>query len=233
MKIIKKIAASLAAAAMLGSAVPLSGMAAENVSVSMGEDIACAKGQKVAIPININANNDFESAELEFKFAEPGTADMANIKILGVNSLRSGLNISYSDLNVFTPKGYIMIELFSSGSTVIEDGTMAEIVVEVPDSGVDVSELSLSTVILATQSNQEYKSLPGSSISFDSSKLLGDVNDDGVVNIRDAATLAKRLASRRVIEVVLPYWSDYNLDSNINVRDCAAIAKMCAEKMFS
>ena len=61
----------------------------------------------------------------------------------------------------------------------------------------------------------------------DDGKLLGDANEDGVVNVRDAAFIAKALAKGE--EDTLPDNSDYNQDGKINVRDAAAIAKYLAQ----
>ena len=52
--------------------------------------------------------------------------------------------------------------------------------------------------------------------------LIGDANDDGVVSIRDAAFIARKLAQGKADE--LPECADYNEDGFINVRDAAAIA---------
>lgn len=59
-------------------------------------------------------------------------------------------------------------------------------------------------------------------VSSDMEKLKGDANYDGLLNVRDAACIAQKLAQHR--ESDLPDWSDYNEDGTINVRDAAAIA---------
>ena len=59
-----------------------------------------------------------------------------------------------------------------------------------------------------------------------SDKLLGDANDDGMVNVTDAAFIAYTLAKRKD----LPDNADYNEDDLVNVRDAASIAKFLAEK---
>ncbi|MGN0613698.1 MAG: leucine-rich repeat protein [Porcipelethomonas sp.] len=58
------------------------------------------------------------------------------------------------------------------------------------------------------------------------SLIKGDANGDGVVNVRDAAFIAQKLAQRETDQ--LPECADYNGDSTINVRDAAAIAKSLA-----
>ena len=58
--------------------------------------------------------------------------------------------------------------------------------------------------------------------------LLGDANDDGKVNVRDAAYIAKVLSIGQ--SYVLPFYADFNQDENINVRDAAAIARALSRK---
>ena len=56
--------------------------------------------------------------------------------------------------------------------------------------------------------------------------LWGDANEDGRVNVRDAAFIARQLAQG--IGDTLPMAADYNRDDRMNVRDAAAIAKSLA-----
>ena len=58
------------------------------------------------------------------------------------------------------------------------------------------------------------------------SDLAGDANNDGKVNVRDAAFIAAKLAQGKVSE--LPESADFNGDGKVNVRDAAAIAKFLA-----
>ncbi len=52
---------------------------------------------------------------------------------------------------------------------------------------------------------------------------MGDANEDGKVNVRDAAYIAKVLAIRQ--EYILPIYADFNEDGDMNVRDAAALAR--------
>lgn len=61
-----------------------------------------------------------------------------------------------------------------------------------------------------------------------SDALPGDSNLDGVVNIRDAANIARMVAQNKASQ--LPETSDYNGDGKVNVRDAAAIAKDASQK---
>lgn len=55
-------------------------------------------------------------------------------------------------------------------------------------------------------------------------QMLGDANADGQLNIRDAAAIARALATSEE----LPECADFNCDSKVNVRDAAAIAAALA-----
>ncbi|MGN1481344.1 dockerin type I repeat-containing protein [Porcipelethomonas sp.] len=57
--------------------------------------------------------------------------------------------------------------------------------------------------------------------------IAGDANEDGVVNIRDASLIARKLAEQKVSE--LPPSADFNSDGIVNVRDAAAIASYIAK----
>lgn len=56
--------------------------------------------------------------------------------------------------------------------------------------------------------------------------VSGDANSDGIVNVRDCAFIASKLACSKADEI--PQNADYNNDGQINVRDAAAIAKYLA-----
>ena len=58
--------------------------------------------------------------------------------------------------------------------------------------------------------------------------ISGDANGDGVLNIRDAAYIAKMAAAGKSGE--LPLSADFNNDGKVNIRDAAAIAKYCVTK---
>ena len=58
--------------------------------------------------------------------------------------------------------------------------------------------------------------------------IWGDANNDGNVNIRDAALIASKLASGKSDE--LTEAADYNRDGNVNIRDAAALASNLSKK---
>ena len=59
-----------------------------------------------------------------------------------------------------------------------------------------------------------------------STEVTGDTNYDGVLNVRDAAYIAKKLAEGKGNE--LPMIADFNGDGKVDVRDAAAIARYLA-----
>ncbi len=58
--------------------------------------------------------------------------------------------------------------------------------------------------------------------------IVGDANNDGKVNVRDAAYIASALAKNETSALTIS--ADFNEDGKINVRDAAAIAKYLASK---
>lgn len=58
--------------------------------------------------------------------------------------------------------------------------------------------------------------------------MAGDANSDNVIDIRDAAYIARKVAQRKTSD--LPEYSDYNGDNAVDIRDAAAIAKMVAQR---
>lgn len=52
--------------------------------------------------------------------------------------------------------------------------------------------------------------------------LIGDANNDGAINVRDCAVIAKAFAYKNTDS--LPATADYNGDGVINIRDAAALA---------
>lgn len=62
----------------------------------------------------------------------------------------------------------------------------------------------------------------------ESDDILGDANNDGVFNVRDAAYIARMAAQGKLSEV--PKCADYNKDNVVNIRDAAAIARFLAKR---
>ena len=58
--------------------------------------------------------------------------------------------------------------------------------------------------------------------------VAGDANQDGELNIRDAAYIAKMLAAQQGDQI--PASGDYNGDGKVDIRDAAAIAKFLSKR---
>lgn len=59
--------------------------------------------------------------------------------------------------------------------------------------------------------------------------IFGDVNNDKVISVRDAALLAKNIAKNSIDEIDTNT-SDFNHDGKINVRDCSMISRYIVAK---
>ena len=58
--------------------------------------------------------------------------------------------------------------------------------------------------------------------------LLGDANQDGIVNVRDCAKIANAVAFKTVDQLPCFECADYNEDGTVNVRDAAQLANAIA-----
>ena len=62
----------------------------------------------------------------------------------------------------------------------------------------------------------------------DPSKILGDVNGDGVLNVRDSSLIQKKHTDM-VVNSYDETVSDFNKDGKMNVKDAVAIQKFLAK----
>lgn len=65
-------------------------------------------------------------------------------------------------------------------------------------------------------------------IDTDKSNIAGDANNDGKLDVRDAAFIAQKIAQRKYED--LSEKADYNNDNKIDVRDAVAIARTLSKK---
>ena len=193
------------------------------VSLFEGEKLECAKGQTVTVPIEITANDDFESAQFKLIYAKKfrGKIENSGLTITDISSTRKNMSLSWND---FKDEGYVNILMYCNAKEPVQDGEIADIQISV-NTDVDITEyeLKLVPVIFATFKDGERK-VNESGVVICSEKTLGDSNGDGKVNVRDAARLSVIISKGEE----LPLWADYNGDGKVNVRDCACIARDCA-----
>ena len=86
---------------------------------------------------------------------------------------------------------------------------------------------SVSTTATSTTSTPTTTTVPPTTTP-QVTEVLGDANDDGKLDVRDAAHIARMLAQRNADK--LPAKADFNGDGKTDVRDAAAIARFLAKK---
>ena len=139
----------------------------------------------------------------------------------GINSDKDIKSITFSDStqyvgeNVFDGCKNLQKVIFKEGVKEIDDDAFSE---------------SFKGVICGydnsvAQKYAETHNLKFVEISVDGT-LLGDANNDGYVNVRDAAYIARALSEGKDSE--LPKNADFNEDGDVNVRDAASIARFLA-----
>jgi len=74
----------------------------------------------------------------------------------------------------------------------------------------------------------EGKKVLGMNYQVGGSFILGDANGDGVFSVRDAAFVARNIASGIKIDATVNPAADYNQDGTVTVRDAAAMARKLA-----
>lgn len=74
----------------------------------------------------------------------------------------------------------------------------------------------------------EGKKVLGMNYQVGGSFILGDANGDGVFSVRDAAFVARNIASGTKIDATVNPAADYNQDGTVTVRDAAAMARKLA-----
>lgn len=118
----------------------------------------------------------------------------------------------------------------TSSTTIIStnalDITSSESSVSVSTETSSESSVSVSTDGSGSNTSETTEPLTTTSVSFTSGD--GDANDDGKLDVRDAAEIARAAANGKLSD--LPASSDYNGDGVVNVRDAAAIARVLAKR---
>ena len=90
--------------------------------------------------------------------------------------------------------------------------------------GGELLEVLKSVIPVITEKDKDSNDGKGIQTYGDPSELqiIGDVNDDHIINARDCSMIARVLADKRLL--ALDNRADYNRDGKIDVRDAAAIA---------
>ena len=81
-----------------------------------------------------------------------------------------------------------------------------------------------ASIIGATSISAEDAEPTVTEVTTATESILGDVNSDSIVNVRDCAFIARKLAENKADELS-PETADYNKDTLVNVRDAASIAR--------
>ena len=133
---------------------------------------------------------------------------------------RTQLDMSAGDKMLLKVNNY-------SGSVIWVSGDKS--VATVDEKGYVYAVSEGSTTIFAICGNTSLICKVTVSADIDENEVPGDANDDGILNVRDAAYIARMLALGSADK--LPKKSDFNGDGKINVRDAAAIAKYIASRL--
>ena len=111
------------------------------------------------------------------------------------------------------------------------------------DDGNDVEETTpdetepsevVTTAPVATEPSEEVTTTPTTAPATEPSttpdeKLLGDVNFDGKVNIKDATLIQKHLAKLESLSAEALEVADFKVDGKVNIKDATAIQKFIAK----
>ena len=177
----------------------------------------CAPGQFISMAIDVEAGNDFESAEFIYNY------NNTEIEIKEVYSAVSNLSIAYND---FKDDGYIKICVYSNNGEPIPDGKVVGLNLVLPEQE-DEYSFGLKANVFATCQKGKAKVDEATAV-YSAVQKLGDANGDNTLNVRDAAFISRLLATHDKENDKLPSWADFTGDGIVNVRDAAAIARMIA-----
>ncbi len=121
-----------------------------------------------------------------------------------------------------TASGAVRFVLYSETGAKLSDAILLEIPVTVANTFTGTQPATLTNVLTSNDEATTSIAIGNGDFQFRAC-LLGDVNDDGSVSLRDATWLAKSL-----IGVVSPFVeevADFNNDNSKSLRDATAIAK--------
>ena len=172
----------------------------------------CINLEAVTIGANVSAIEPYAFSNCEKLESIEIPEDVAAIGFNAFSGCKSLKDITVCNRNC---------EIFDSGETFCneksEDGNCVY-------SGTIYGYKNSSAQLYAKKYGYKFEIIEGT----EDDEVLGDVNGDGVLNVRDAAYIAKFSAQGRTAE--LPMSADFNGDGKVNIRDAAAIAKHLVSK---
>ena len=179
---------------------------------------AAEPGETVTLYIAVAANDNLCAVDTVLSWSPELTVD--NVDFTGAG----GGSYDIAD-------NFVALSRFGA---VIQDGDIAEISFTIPEDAEPGTEYSIDFVGLDTVATlngdiTDSIGISGGTITVAISEMLvrGDANEDGVLNICDAALICEYASKLSVgLEVdELPACADYNGDGHVNIRDAADIAK--------
>ena len=134
--------------------------------------------------------------------------------------------VMYSFFDEYDFSGKTVIPFNSHGGSGFS-GSVQKIAELEPNATVRTDGLTISRGSVATSEDTIVNWLDKLNLKFVRS-IPGDADQDGRLNVRDAAFIARKLAERKSDE--LPETADFNEDGIVNIRDAAAIAIYLAKQ---
>lgn len=211
-------------------------------------------GETVSIQVVIDANDAFESLDALIEWDNETLASSAAVAVNGTlcssyneegmvsivdygsGAIKDGAiaNINFTIPENAVPGSQYEINFTSVETfTVISGGTSEDISESANISGtkIVVNKPKYSTTPAVTTTEPASETTVATTVSqvtettvATTNILRGDANNDGVVNIRDAAFIARTLVNSNG-KLEYSYAADYNDDGVVSIRDAAAIAR--------
>lgn len=212
-------------------------------------DTTAKPGEKVSVPIKVLSNNSLEIIDMAIEWSDEALAfDSVNIKDTIPNhseyseSTHCSIScVSYEAIDdgdvaaiQFTvPKNAKSDTVYHLNITDISTFTLKngdDIPESVAKYSGKITVVGDSVTTSSTYASDPAKTTTTTAVGGGNTipTILGDANGDGVLNVRDAAYIAKFSAQGRTAE--LPMNADFNSDGKVNIRDAAAIAKHLVSK---
>lgn len=122
-----------------------------------------------------------------------------------------------------TAAGVVRFVLYSENAAKLSDAILLEIPVTVANTFTGTQAATLTNVLTSNDAAETSIAIADGNFNFRAC-LLGDVNDDGSVSLRDATWIAKFLIDADPTPFVEEV-ADFNDDTSMSLRDATALAK--------